>query len=95
MKEKLNALRQKFEEKNEFKPGDIVRWKPEMQNKKYPLYGGCAVVLEKLGAPVVAEDKEGDSPYFMEPLDLVLGHVDSDGDFLIFHYDSRRFEHAE
>ena len=31
------------------------------------------------------------SPYFREPLDIVLGFVDGDGDFITYHFDSRRF----
>jgi len=31
------------------------------------------------------------SPYFREPLDIVLGFLNGDGDFITYHFDSRRF----
>jgi len=77
-----------------FVPGDIVRWKPGMKNKRLPEMDQFAVVVEVLPVPVTDEDKSVSGSYFMEPLDLKLGMVDSDGDFIIFHYDSRRFMKA-
>jgi hypothetical protein len=36
--------------------------------------------------------EDAGSPFFQEPLDVVLGIIDRDGDFFCYHYDSRRFE---
>ena len=38
------------------------------------------------------EERGAGSSYFREPLDIVLGIVDEEGDFLVFYLDSRRFE---
>ena len=56
------------------------------------------MVREVLATPVFDEREQGrcaGSPYFGEPLNLVLAILDSDGDFLEFRYDGRRFEPAE
>lgn len=79
-----------------FHPGQMVQWKPGMQNRSKPAYAEPVIVMEVLNPPVydTHANKEG-SNLFREPLTLVLGLHDSDGDFLLFHYDGRRFELAE
>ena len=89
---RLKKAEKDFNEANFFGPGDIVEWKPGMRNK---LSEGPFVVVEVLREVVMAETKDGGSPYFREPLDIVLGHFDEDGVFLIYHYDSRRLQHVE
>ena len=87
----MQALKQAFEnfnQKNTFKPGDIVKWKPGMKNKRSD---GPFVVVEVLDEPIVDAVAEAGSAYFREPLDIVLGRFIS-GDFVIFHYDSRRMQ---
>jgi hypothetical protein len=78
-----------------FHPGQIVQWKTGMRNRSKPAYAEPVIVMEVLNPPVydANEGKEG-SNLFREPLTLVLGLHDSDGDFLMFHYDGRRFELA-
>ena len=49
-------------------------------------------VLQKLAC---TEKDDASTPYYREPLDVVLGLTDEDGDFLCFHFDSRRFEPFE
>ena len=78
-----------------FQPGQFVRWKKGMKNKKLPAYGDPVIVVEFL--PVAVFDKksgeESENPLFREPLDLVLGmFVRNEEDFILLHYDSRRFE---
>jgi len=75
-----------------FKPGDIIRWKRGMKNKCFPANDTPIIVIEVLTTPIY--DREGDagSPYFKEPLTLVAGCLKDDGQFTVFHYDSRRFE---
>ncbi|MFP4077132.1 MAG: hypothetical protein ACLFTD_11735 [Halochromatium sp.] len=79
-----------------FKPGDLVCWKPGLRNRRVPAYGTPAVVLEVLDPPIADSERESGSAYFREPLSLVLGLFwDQDpgrGDFVIFHFDGRRFE---
>lgn len=75
-----------------FRAGQIVRWKPGLKNRRLPDDGQPAIVVEVLDTPILAREEESGSAYFREPLDIVLGILDSDGDFVMFHYDSRRFE---
>ena len=81
-----------FNRSSIFDVGDIVDWKPDLKNKRSD---GPFVVVEVLREPVVDRTKDGGSPYYREPLDIVLGHFDSDGDFMMYHYDSRRLQHVE
>lgn len=86
--------RQMIEIRHDLQPGMLVTWKPGLQNKRWPQVGAPAVVIERLEAPLYDCDESG-SAYFREPLDLVLGlFIDEGrhrGDFIVFHYDSRRF----
>lgn len=90
-RERLTAAFERMNQKNTFKPGDIVDWKPGMRNKA--TYGPF-VVMEVLGSPIFDADEDGSgSPYFREPLDIILGKVVDDGEGFITHfYDSRRME---
>jgi len=81
-----------FNVNHSFKEGELVRWKQGMKNRIKPRYDEPMVVLEVLDKPVISESKESGSTYFREPLDIVLGRIDDDGDFVSFYYDSRRFE---
>lgn len=90
-RERLTAAFAKLAEKNTFKPGDIVDWKPGMRNKQ--AYGPF-IVVEVLDSPVLDNIDEAGSQYFREPLDIVLGKVVVDGGemFIMHYYDSRRME---
>ena len=92
------ALTERFETFNTrhtFKPGDLVCWKPGMRNRRFPREGKPAVVLEVLDTPCLDSEAETGSTYFREPLDIKLGLFLEDGehrgDFLCWHFDSRRF----
>lgn len=78
--------------KNCFKQGDLIVWKNGLRNKKLPDEGQPAVVLEVLNEPLTQHEQETGSPYFREPLDIVLAMLDEDEDLVSFYYDSRRFE---
>ncbi|MEI8158478.1 MAG: hypothetical protein WCH60_16560 [Burkholderiales bacterium] len=78
-----------------FRSGQIVQWKSGMKNRSKPAYSEPVIVMEVLTPPVFDTSKEmAGSNLFREPLTLVLGLHDTDGDFLLFHYDGRRFELA-
>jgi len=77
-----------------FQPGDLVQWKPGMKNKRLPAVGQLGVVLEMLPVPITDDEKSASGSYFLEPLDMKVGFIDDDGDFIVFHYDSRRFMKA-
>lgn len=83
-----------FNQKHEFKPGDIVQWKPGMKNMAgNPEYGEPALVVEVLAEPVYDNNHSNGTPYFNEPRDLVLAEISKrDGELLLYHFDSRRFE---
>jgi hypothetical protein len=95
--EQLVALQRRFASAPTagFHPGQIVQWKVGMKNRTKPAYAEPVIVMDVLNPPVydLSEGKEG-SNLFREPLTLVLGTHDTDGDFLLFHYDGRRFELA-
>lgn len=77
-----------------FRPGDIVTWKESLANRKRPRNGEVAVVIEVLPQPVYGKEKSAGSPYFHEPLDIVLGMLGSDGEVLRYHFDKHRFRLA-
>ncbi|EIC22785.1 hypothetical protein [Thiorhodovibrio frisius] len=85
-----------FAHAHRFAPGDLVTWKPGLKNRRVPRSSQPAVVLEVLSEPAFDSEKNSGSPYFREPLDLVLGLFVEDGphrgDFLNWHFDSRRFQ---
>ena len=75
-----------------FNVGDLVNWKPGLKNKRYPYDGQPAIVVEVLSTPILDPREPNVSPYFREPLDLVLGVIADDGSFATFYYDRRRFQ---
>ncbi len=75
-----------------FKPGDLVSWKPHLRNKRMPESDKPAIVVEKLSNPIYSAKEDSGSAYFREPLDLVIGVIDDDGDFIVLYNDSRRFQ---
>lgn len=72
--------------------GDVVSWKPGMRNRTLPNYRQPAIVIEKLQYPIFDESQNAGSQYFHEPLDLRVGFLDDNNRFVIYFYDSRRFE---
>jgi hypothetical protein len=84
--------------KRTFKVGDIVRYKPGMENAMKPEAGSPAIVVDVLDCPVYDSTQTCGSPHFREPLDIILGMMAEDEDatggwvFLTYYYDSRRFE---
>ena len=86
------SLHARYSERASLAPGELVRWKPGLRNKRLPQYGDPAIVIDVLAEPVVDNQYAADTPYFRERLDVVLGVVDEDEDFVAFHFDSARFE---
>jgi len=92
---RLTGLSVALDKPHVFEKGQLVRWKAGLRNRTFPAYNEPAVVREVLAAPVYdgcATARCAGSPYFGEPLSLVLGIVDPDGDFVELRYDARRFE---
>ena len=90
----LSKLYNLYIDKEDFQPGDLVVWKEGLKNKKRPAYDTPVVVINHFENPILDEKADTGSPYFREPLDLAIGHLDDDGDFIIYHVDSRRFTKA-
>lgn len=93
------VLRERFETLTthyRFKPGDLVGWKPGLRNRKVPSYSAPTIVVEVLDEPILDRGEESGSTYYREPHDLILGVLwdrePGRGDFVTFHFDSRRFQ---
>lgn len=87
-KEQLKAALDLFNTKNTFKPGDIVEWKSGLKNRRVD---GPYIVTEILETPVRSSDEAGIS-YYCDMSDIKLGTITSDGEFIEFVFDSRRFQ---
>lgn len=72
--------------------GDIVSWKTGMRNRTLPNYKQPTIVIERLQYPIFDESQNAGSQYFHEPLDLRVGFLDDNNQFVTYFYDSRRFE---
>jgi hypothetical protein len=93
MAEALQERLQEFQKNFAFTAGELAEWKPGLRNKNRPAYGEPVVIVEKLSEPVLGRTDESGSPYFREPLDLIVGLIDtSDDNFDLYYYDSRRFQ---
>ena len=92
---RLTELAASIDEPHPFHKGQLVRWKSGLRNRLLPAYNEQAVVREVLSAPIYdacEKSRCAHSPDFGEPLTLVLGIFDPDGDFAELRYDGRRFE---
>jgi hypothetical protein len=69
-----------------------VKWKEGLRNRKYPAINEPVIVVRVLDTPFFDDSEKPYSALFREPLDILLGLVDSEGDLVTFHYDRRRFE---
>ncbi len=77
------------------RPGMLAVWKPGLKNRRFPAYGHPAIVVELLDPPLLDHEEESGMTYYREPLDLQMGILHRDGDFLVYHFDSRRFQPYE
>lgn len=90
--ETLRNLFSSFHGNDRFLPGTIVVWKDGLKNKKFPLYNQPSIVVDHMDSPFISNQDETGSPYFQERLDLKLGLIDDDGDYVVYTFDSRRFK---
>lgn len=81
-----------FSRKETFEVGQIVKWKKHLRNRKLPDQNQPAIVVNILDEPIVNQEGDPGTPYFLEKLDIVLGIMVSNGTFFTFYYDSSRFE---
>ncbi len=90
---RLKTAKDMFDKIYDLKSGDLVVWKESLKNKIRPALNEPAIVMEILESPLRDMNKQdAGSAYFNEPLDLLLGLINEDGDFVIFYYDKRRFK---
>lgn len=75
----------------DFQQGDIVFWKDGLKNRKFPLYGQPGVVVEYFSDEKIVSDEGGGSQYFRELLNIRIGFIHEDGDFVTFYFDPHRF----
>ncbi len=90
---KLLFLRSIFGENHEFKEGQLVVWKEGLKNRVRPRLQEPAVVIEILKQAVFDTEKDSGTPYFREPLDMIIGVLDEiEENLIFFHVDKRRFQ---
>lgn len=91
---RLRDYQKKLSEKHSFAVGDLIKWKEGLRNKGIPKSEEPAVVVEVLDRinAHFDEGKDSGTPYFKEKLDLRIGVIDPDDDFVTFWVDSERFE---
>lgn len=89
---KLKYVCEDFLKKETFQVGQLVKWKKTLKNRKLPYQDQPTIVVAVLDEPITESQEDAGSPYFREPLDIVLGMIDDEDTFLTFYYDSRRFE---
>lgn len=60
-----------------------------MRNRTLPNFRQPFFILEKLQYPVFDESQNAGRQYFHEPLDLRMGFLDVNNQFVTYFYDSR------
>lgn len=92
---KLAEVSERLKRAHDFSVGQFVKWKPGLKNRTFPDYGEPAIVRAVLPCPIFdPSENSASSPYFQEPLSIVIG-VFREDDFLEFRMDGRRFEPFE
>lgn len=96
IKEKLANTYSVLCETYSFEVGQFVEWKEGLKNKARPRSGEPAIVIELYDKPIFDSDKDSGTPYFREPLDMVIGIIEEKPEALLFfHVDRRRFKPLE
>jgi len=91
---RLEELSQCLNTEHHFKVDQFVEWKPGLKNKIRPRINEPAIVIQLLEEPLIDEKQDSGSPYFREPLDMVIGIIQDNG-LILFHVDKRRFKPYE
>lgn len=81
----------------EFKPGQLVGWKKGLKNRVKPSPQEPAMVISVLEEPIFDPERDSGTPYFREPLDMVVGVLqkekeEEDFTMWFFYVDKRRFQ---
>ena len=92
----LKKRNESFLKKHIFEKKQILKWKKGLKNRTLPMENQPVIVVDILNPPLLSTEDESGSTYFHEPLDIILGFIDEKhDDFIVFHYDSHRFEPYE
>lgn len=94
-KENLTQIATMMDVKHNFSVGQLIKWKAGLKNTKFPQYGEPVIVRKVLDIPIKCSTVDTGSPYFCDQLNIIIGTIASDGDFLEFHADGRRYEPFE
>lgn len=95
---KIDLLKKCFElvsTHHNFQPGQLVKWKPSLQSRPFPAPGDPAIVFKVLDSPIFDATSDAGFTTFREALDIVVGCLSPQGQFLLFHLPSYRFEPFE
>ncbi|WP_421215985.1 hypothetical protein [Aeromonas enteropelogenes] len=76
----------------EFEVGQLIEWKPDLKDKRFPQYGEPAVVLAVLAEPVNEAGDDTSSQYSCSVNDIIIGVKAPGGDFAHYYADSRRWQ---
>jgi hypothetical protein len=91
--ERLRELSKLYlEEPGDFKPGDLVEYKPGLRNTRRPRYNEAAIVLEIQPGQLDPEHEAG-SPYYKAPSDMRISVLNG-RKILCYWVDRRRFRPA-
>jgi hypothetical protein len=89
---KIKELFDRLHKPNRFATGQFVKWKAGLRNKAFPHYSEAAIVMAVLTDAICnPSENSASSPYFREPLTVIIG-TDADDDLVEFYVDGRRFE---
>ncbi|MGF6534295.1 hypothetical protein P3T20_005099 [Paraburkholderia sp. GAS206C] len=92
---KVQLLRQMHEatqNPHRFEVGQLVKWRLGMQTRPFPPMGDPAIVLKTLDQPLFDGTSDAAFPSFREPLDVVVGCLGPQAQFLVFHLPGFRLE---
>lgn len=81
-----------YNTKHDFKPGDLVEFKPSMGIFNKPALGEPAIIVKVLDPPITAGEETG-SPHEAEPRDVIFGvFAGRDRDFVLYYGIAARFQ---
>lgn len=88
--ERVKELLAAMAVKHDFKPGDLIQWKPGLKNRTFPEAGQSVVVTDVLAESICPNSNREDQ-FFRQPEDIAFATI-VDSELCIFYAESRRFE---
>lgn len=80
-----------YQQKSQFNVGDLVTWKSGLRNRYQPSFGQPAVVMAVFPARLCEHLVHNVIQSFV-PVDMEIGIVDTDDEFMVYAVDSQRFQ---